>query len=157
MLMAKVLLRTSAAIEDCESHLSTSGAYGTAIESYLTQHILILLCADIQQDIYRIAEMRADITGDREIVNYVSSTGKRVLRSVQKNEIAGFVGLFGSDAKEALDSLVNESEVTIYNAAVKNRHDVAHKQGVQITFRELKEIVLVAERLLEAVAKSLGI
>ena len=153
--MDKRLLRTNAAIEDCEKHLNSSGALGTEIESYLTQHILVILCADIQQEIYKISERRAEIIGDPALVSYVLSTAKRVLRSVGKSEIAAFVGMFGSDAQKALNGLVDDADVTIYNNAVNSRHDVAHKQGAQITFRELKSATAVAERLLEAVEKAI--
>lgn len=154
--MDKYLVRTKAAIEDCESHLLSSGAFGTEIESYLTQHILVILCADMQQDIYRIAADRAKATEDNDLINYVSVTAKRVLRSVKKDEIATYVGMFGAEAKKKLNGLVQDNDVTTYNAAVRNRHDVAHSQGVQITFRELKQTTTVAERLLQAVAVSLS-
>lgn len=153
--MSTRLLRTSAAIEDCEQHLATTGATGTAIESYLTQHILVLLCADMQQEIYRIVEERAKMVSDGRIESYVSLSCRRILRSVRKDEIATFVGMFGSSAKDQLNALVADSEVTIYNNAVSNRHDVAHKSGAQITFRELKSTATVAEKLLDAVEQAI--
>lgn len=155
--MDKRLLRTKATTEDCERHLDASGAAGTEIESYLTQHILVILCAEMQQEIYRIAEERAKTSNDEELVNYVSSSGRRILRSIKKDEIAAFIGMFGVDAKERLNALVNDADITIYNNAVSNRHDVAHKHGAQITFKELKDTTQVAERLLEAVEQSLQI
>lgn len=153
--MDKRLIRTKAAIEDCERHLDASGASGSEIESYLTQHILVILCADMQQEIYRIAEKRAETVRDQELINYVSSTGRRILRSIKKDEIAAFVGMFSAEAKEKLNALVDDSDVTVYNNAVSNRHDVAHKHGAQITFRELKNTTSVAEKILDAVEKSL--
>ena len=56
--MPKLLVRTYAAAEDCESHLKETGTAGTEIESYLTQYLLVILCADIQQEIYRLSEER---------------------------------------------------------------------------------------------------
>ena len=153
--MGKRLLRTNAAIEDCERHLATSGATGTEIESYLTQHILVLLCADMQQEIYQIAEERSRTANDTGLANYVSMSCRRILRSVRKDEIAVFVGMFGMDAKDRLNELVEDSEVTLYNNAVSNRHDVAHRSGAQITFRELKNTAIVAEKLLDAVEESI--
>lgn len=153
--MDKVLLRTRAVINDCEKHLESTGAFGSEIEFYLAQHILVILCADVQQEIYQIAESRAVIAGDNELVNYVISSGRRILRSVQKDEIASFIGLFGSQAKDKLNSLVNERDVTLYNNAVRSRHDVAHKLGAQITIGDLKNTATAATRLLEAVRESL--
>ena len=106
--MENFLLRTRLAIENCESHLDSLesiDAYNTAIESYLTQHILVLLCADIQQDIYTIFNERAALTGDEEIRRYVRSSCEKVLRSVSKGDIASFIGLLGSDIKDNFNAL----------------------------------------------------
>ena len=35
-----ILLRTKATLDECEVHLNSSGSSGTAIESFLAQHIL---------------------------------------------------------------------------------------------------------------------
>ena len=63
--------------------------------------------------------------------------------------------MFGAENKAKLNSLINDSDVAVFNNAVSNRHEVAHKQGVQLTFRELKDAVLVAEKILSAIAQSL--
>lgn len=153
--MEKLLLRTKSAVEDCEKHLTSSAGFGTEIESYLTQYLLIVLCADIQQEIYRLSEARASIVKDDAISAYVAATARRVLRSVGKDEIAKFVGMFGPALKLKLNNLIDDTDVTIFNNAVNNRHDIAHKQGTQITFRELKSAVMVAQKILKAVERSL--
>lgn len=151
----KLLLRTKSAVEDCEKHLSSSGGFGTEIESYLTQYLLVVLCADVQQEIYGLSESRASVVGDDAISAYVVATAKRVLRSVGKEEIGKFVGMFGVGPKSKLNSMVDDSRVTIYNNAVSNRHDVAHQQGAQLTFGELKNAVSAAEEILLAVDAAL--
>jgi hypothetical protein len=135
--------------------INAAGAKGTEIESYLTQHVLVILCADIQQSIYEICEQRAEILNDQAMKNYVSSTARRVLRSVGKSDIATFVGMFGAQAKNKFNALLDDSEVSIFNNAVSYRHDVAHKQGAQISFRELQDGVSAADKVLDAVEESL--
>lgn len=149
--MNNLLLRTRVAIEDCETHLKLTGAYGSEIEAYLTQHLLVLLCADVQQEIYKILDERAMLSGDEEIRQFVSASGEKILRSVHKGDIATFVGLLGSHVKQKFNSLLDDSDVTIYNIAVDNRHKVAHKDGVQVSFREIKQATDAAGRLLGAV------
>lgn len=149
------MLRTRTAIEDCEIHLDSTHTYGTAIETYLTQHILVLLCADVQQEIYKILDERAMLPGDEELRHFISASGEKVLRSVQKGDIAAFVGLFGSHVKEKFNALLEDRDVTIYNIAVDNRHKVAHKQGAQVSFREVKEATDAAGKLLVAVRTAL--
>lgn len=153
--MDKLLLRTKSAIDDCEKHLTSCNVFGTEIESYLTQYLLVVLCADIQQEIYRLSENRASIAKDGGISAYVSATSRKVLRSVGKEDIAKFVGMFGPAAKAKLNSLINDADVTIFNNAVNNRHDIAHKQGALISFRELKNAVAIAQKILKSVEQSL--
>lgn len=153
--MEKLLLRTKSAVDDCEKHLTSSAAFGTEIESYLTQYLLVVLCADIQQEIYKISEARASVVKDDAISAYVAATARKVLRSVGKSDIAKFVEMFGPDHKSKLNNFINDADVTIFNNAVSNRHDVAHKQGIQITFRELKSAILVSQKILKGVERSL--
>lgn len=153
--MEKLLLRTKTALEDCERHLALSGAFGTEIEAYLTQYLLVVLCADIQQEIYRISEARASVVQDDAISTYVAATARRVLRSVGKDEIASYISMFGPNHKKMLNSLIDDADVTTFNNAISNRHNVAHKQGTQITFRELKNAVSAAQKILKSVERSL--
>lgn len=149
------LNRTSTVIEDCEAIVMNSAVTGSPIESYLVQHALVVLCAEMQQEIYKIVRQRADQTNDQQLSNFISKAAGRVLRSVGKTELAGFVGLFGQNEKEKFNQLLNETAVTKYNNAVNNRHDVAHKSGVQVTFSELKEAVVAASGILQAIVASL--
>lgn len=82
--MAALLVRTKSEIEDCAKHLSTSDAFGTEIASYLTQYLLVVLCAEIQQEIYRLCDRRASEANDTALSAYVSTTSRRVLRSIKK-------------------------------------------------------------------------
>lgn len=155
--MEKLLLRSQLAFDNCKEHLDESGAWGTEIESYLTQHVLVIMCADIQQEIYGVLERRAEIAGDKSLKNYAIATCKRVLRSIGKTEVAGFVGYFSAEAKEYLNDKFNDEEVTIYNNAVSGRHDVAHKTGANITFRELGEAMAAARNFIQIVSEAVSL
>lgn len=154
--MTKRLLRTRLAVDNCHAHLDDSGCWGTEIESYLTQHVLVIMCAEIQQELYSVLEVRAGEASDQELKSFAVATGKKVLRSVGKKEIATFVGHFGKDAKAFLNQIVDEREVTLYNNAISNRHDIAHKSGSNITFRELEEILKSASNLIDAVERAIS-
>lgn len=154
--MAPRLLRTRLAVENCHEHLDESSSWGTEIESYLTQHVLIVMCAEVQQELYSILEERAGEASDDELKSFAVATGKKVLRSVGKKEIANFVGFFGSSAKDFLNQIVDEREVTLYNNAVSNRHDIAHRSGSNVTFRELQDILRSASNLIDAVQRAIS-
>jgi hypothetical protein len=154
--MSRLLLRTNAALEDCERHLVAVSAVGTEIESYLTQYLLVILCAEVQQELYSLAESRAATAKDEALTSFIALSSRKVLRSVKKSEIAGFLEMFGSGCKEKFNGKIDEPSVVVYDNAVANRHDVAHKNGSQVTFKELKDAVLMAEKLLIAAAESIA-
>lgn len=151
-----VFIRTKAAIENCSIHLDSTRSRNTEIESYLTRHILVILCAEIQQEIYLALENRAHLNGDSELKNFAVASGKKILRSVSKKDIANFVGMFGARAKEHLNSNVDDAEVTLYNNAISKRHDVAHSNGTNITFIELIDIINSAEKLILAIGNAIS-
>ena len=98
--MDKLLLRTQLAFDNCREHIDNSNAGGTEIEAYLTQHLLVVLFADVQQELYRVLERRAEQAGDSGLKSYAIATCERVLRSVGKDEVARFVGYFGTEARK---------------------------------------------------------
>jgi len=153
--MSALLLRTQTVIDECELFLDNHNGFGSPVESYLVQHGLVVLCADVQQEIYKLVQERAEKLPDTQISSFVYATSKRVLRSVRKDELATFVEFFGKTEKEKFNSLLDDCDVTRYNNAVSNRHDVAHKTGVQITFGELKLAKTAACKLLEAVTNAI--
>lgn len=146
-----MLLRTSAALDEVKEHLAASGAFGTVIEAYLTQYLLVLFSAEMEEELILSLQLRAGQCGDPEIAEFVKKAGGRLLRSVKKEEIAGFVSMFDSTIKERMASSISDAEVGLYNAAILARHKVAHGPGGQITFTEFAKAVGVARKILACV------
>ncbi|MFC1965002.1 HEPN domain-containing protein [Chloroflexota bacterium] len=117
---------------------------------YLTQQILVIFCAEVQQLIYEMLNNRASLSGDEGLNSFVVASEKRVLRGVQKDSIATLAECFGKDAKDKLNESVGDKDITIYNNTVRDRHDVAHSSGVTISFQEVKDAVDAAIKYLEA-------
>ncbi len=155
--MERLLLKTQLAFDNCKIHLDESNAWNTEIESYLTQHVLVIMCADVQQEIYKVVEKRVELAEDSVLKNFVVAACKRVLRSIGKSEVAGFVGHFSVDAKDYLNDQIDDAIVTVYNNAVSNRHDVAHRSGSNITFRELESAIEAAKILINVVSESISL
>jgi len=148
--MPSFLSRTLLALEECEQHLTDTQTLGTSVESYLTQHILVVMCAEMQQEIYRIIDQRASRNPDAQIRSFVSAAQPKILRSVKTSEISGYFAYFQTDYKEILINSITEQEISAYNNAVGDRHDIAHRQGANVTFDELKKACSVAVKILEA-------
>jgi len=124
---------------------------GTEVEAFLSQYLLVVLCAEMQEEIYRIIEIRASRCGDDEICSFALASSRRILRSVKVAELSGFVAGFGQGRKDRFSSALDERAILQYNSAVDNRHAVAHKSGAQVTLMDIKEIISSATLVLESV------
>lgn len=146
-----MLLRTSAALEDVREHLKVSNLLGSPVEAYLTQYLLVVFSAEMQEEIMRSLTLRAYQCGDPDIANFVTKAGDRLLRSVLKDEIVGFVSLFDPGVKGRIANSLSERDTNAYNLVIKARHKVAHGAGAQITFGELLAAVDVGRILLRRI------
>ena len=106
----------------------------------------------MEQGILEIANQRAAKVSDAALHEFVSVAGKRVLRSIQKSEIADFVGSFGVKYKNAFNDELDDRDVQLYNNAVQERHKVAHQRiGSTIGFRELGTVIAAARKILDSI------
>jgi len=134
------LQRIEFALEQCEQHLEHSAAYGTEIESLLTQSVLVIMCAEFEQKIEDIVRSKCGSVEDKAIKEFLSSCVAAVFRSVKSSELAGLLNRFGPEYKDAYKVRADDQQraVTYYNNIVTNRHAIAHHLGSTVSFREAK-------------------
>ena len=147
--MPGYLVLTQVVFEECQKYLQDAETIGSPIESYLTEHILVVLCGDMQRALYSIADKRAQQSSDPALHAFVSEASVKFLRSVQKHEISTFIGFFGPAYKEKFNNLLDDRDVTTYNNAVRQRHQVAHQGGGTMTFKDLPGAIEAAGKILD--------
>ncbi len=111
----------------------------------------------MQQDILEIADRRAAKASDAALREFVSTAGTMIFRSVMKDEIAKFVGSFGTNYKNDFNAALDDRDVQLYNNAVQERHKVAHHRGHRSTigFGELGDVIAAAHSILDSIKKVL--
>lgn len=126
------------ALEVCEQHLARTGTVGTEIESFLTRHVLVLICATFEKEIEKIVLERAANANDPALGSFLRHAVHALFRSLLCSEIAGSLNRFGPDYKARFQERVNGTPAEIaWNNIVQNRHVTAHSAGPNVTFREL--------------------
>ena len=135
------IARIDQMLNKCENHLFSTSAFGTEIENLLTQSLLVLMCAEFEQNIKRIIEKKCNSIADTSLHDFIFSCLDAVFRSVKSNEIAGLLGRFGDMHKETFKNKTKENKKveTFYNNIVTNRNVVAHAVGTNVTFKEAKQ------------------
>lgn len=133
------LNRIEEALEKCRDHLTKTNSFNTEIESYLTQYLLVLICATLEKEIKSIVIQRARNSNDTHLESFCRSCVSQLFRSIKTNQISGLLGRFGDDYKTAFSNKVNGTRAeTFFNNIVSNRHQVAHDSGVNTTYEELE-------------------
>jgi hypothetical protein len=135
------LARIDQTLEECGKHLASTGAQGTEIESLLTRSLLVLMCSEFEQKIESIVQEKCASIKDSSLQEFFGSCVGAVFRSVKSSEMAGLLNRFGGDYKETfrMKTDANPVAVTFYNNIVTNRHGVAHSDGGNVTFIEVKK------------------
>jgi hypothetical protein len=136
------LARIDKALEDCDRHMALtrssdpSKSFDPAIESLLTQALLVISYAEFEQRILATIE-------EKRISAWDGPAAEIRYRSVGYDDLAGILEQFssayvGAFKELCLASLANQRAVTFYNNIVTNRHRVAHSSGANTTFPEFK-------------------
>ena len=156
--------KTETAIEEFEHLSSIYDLSASPIEGYLTQYMLIVLCADMQQAVYNciIAYLDDELVSN-SIKAYMRGSLTRLFRSVEKPEIARLLGYFGDATKTAFNQKLEnlDAEMQLYSDIVKARHTVAHdnvdRENIEQrkTFREIKQALEVSKTIIAALEYAL--
>lgn len=149
------IARVEEAFEKCRNHLTQTNSFSTEVETFLTQHLLVLICASFEEEIEQIIAERANATKDPHIASFCRSCVAKGFRNPKTSDIAGLLGRFGEDYKRIFQSNVTGTkEETNFNNIVNNRHKVAHESGVNVTYTELekfyREGVTILDKFKEA-------
>ncbi|MDA1062580.1 MAG: hypothetical protein O2895_06710 [Chloroflexi bacterium] len=157
--MAGSLILTETALQECQTHLEDTNSLGTAIEAYLTRHVVVLLCAEIESSVRGLVHAKADRESSEPIAALVRQIGRNIVRSAKHSEIKDILGYLGPQYATRYDELVRssigEAGIARLGNAVAIRDSVAHRSPPPVTFGELRTTHEAAEEVVAAVRTAL--
>jgi len=127
----------------------------TPAEYYLAQFLVVALCAEMEERLEECAVSRAQEGDDSRLASYVASMARVSRRGLYKSDISKFVGLFGADAKDNFNDAIEDRKVSLYNNLVGARHTIAHGHGSNVTLEEVREVLEIADEILEQIYNAL--
>lgn len=152
--MAGALIQTETALDECRVHLEHTNAFGTAIEAYLTRHLLVLLCSEVESHVRELIHDKADHESTEAISSLVRQIGRNLVRNAKHSEIKEVLGYLGKPYAERYDELVrsaiSEADMARLGNAVESRNKVAHRAPPLVTFNEVVSAHQAAEKVVEA-------
>ena len=147
------LIRTEMAIEQIEA--LPEDLLDSPIQSYIAQFSAIQFCAEMQQELRKIVIQSAE---DHFPLakNLSESACDKMLRSVKKSEISGFLGNFSDNLKDIFNEHITDQIESRYNKVVLARHKIAHGSIGDITPRDVLLGMEAATKILEAFTLALN-
>lgn len=148
--------RVDMTIEVCQEHLTNStSSFRPQIEDFLTQHLLIIICAEIEKAIKEMIIAQARDRCSDDFQTFIESCLNAIFRSMKSSEIAGLLNKFGTARKERFLELVDDRAKNAYDSIVVNRHNTAHGSGSNLTFREAVESYRAGLSVIESLSTAL--
>jgi hypothetical protein len=141
----------------CEQHLRDTSTANTEVEFFLTQYLLVRICAEYETRIKLLIERRCSRTNDSHIRTFVQKSARTVCRDFNISDIKGHLARFGDDYATGFRGLIDQQLEIVWNNIYTNRHAVAHGVGTQMSLRELKQHYEKSQDVLEAVALALAL
>lgn len=139
------LHRVELTIRVCQEHLDSTSSYGSQIEAFLTQQLLVIICAEIEK---KIKEM---ISAQHSI----KSRPKARFHCMKSSQLAKILKKFGTARKQRFLELMDENAKNAYDSIVVNRHNTAHGSGSNLTFREAVESYRAGLSVIESLSAAL--
>lgn len=151
------ILRIDETLSLCETHLSSNDAYGTEIESLLTQSLLVVMYAEFENKIKSILRDKCLSIKDEALKEFFESCVSIVARNIKTSDISGLLGRFGPAYKDKFRKklISNKSVESNYSSILNNRHRVAHGDGTIASFRDVKNFYEKGHVLLDFFQESL--
>jgi hypothetical protein len=130
-------------LEKTKQHLQTTSSFGTVVESYLTNSLLIAIYAEFEGRIKTIinAFVNSNFSSKYNgsfFIPYVENLVRRLKTSELTENI---LSKLGPDFVKNFKQKINENQncESAYNNIIINRNKIAHGEESNITFRELEE------------------
>lgn len=125
------------ALEDIQNFSGNS-----RIKDLLTQALLILICAQFEKEIVNFLTRRCASVSDEVVKSFIDDYIQgAALRSLRISHLSGLLKKFDPSYKEMFLERINnngQAKVT-YDSILTNRNSVAHGEGTNATFEDVKK------------------
>ena len=144
--------------DKCRAHLNEDGGkhWGTEIENYFVQLILIRICAEYEVRLKELMERRLRSNDDPTL-----TISRAMIRDKCKRfkitEISGILGAFGDNFQLQFSQKVSDEVAQIWDNINQGRQTVAHKtEAINLTFKEVEDNYRESLKIWDEIINALG-
>ena len=125
----------------CKVHIDERKIVDGRIEALLVQGLLVSMCAEFENILKNLTNVRDRSLGDGGTRGYVVANADKAFRSAGPKNIEKTIKKFGDSNKHEFERLKNENLAAwiAYGNIISNRNDVAHGRPFHTTLKEVRE------------------
>lgn len=125
----------------CKVHIDERKIVDGRIEALLVQGLLVSTCAEFENILKNLTNVRSRSLRDGGAIGYVVTNADRAFRSASPENIEKAIKRFGDSNRHEFERLKNENLAAwiAYGNIISNRNDVAHGRPFHTTLREVRE------------------
>lgn len=159
-----ILVRTTQALDACESHLSTfpGGRHNAdpQVVAYLTGSVVVLMCSEVEQEVERLIlqHVTTNCGGSEIAARLVRSTRRNLLRNAKYSEICKTVSHLGAGLVDDLKDRVNRTQErapVLLGNIVAERDGLNHGIPKNVSYGDLRPAHAAAEAIVLALEQTL--
>ena len=131
------------------------------IEAYLARHLVLVLCAEVEQSITDLVYQRVDRGGcDDVVASLMKARKKGMVRSAHHAEIASTLGQLSVEVQQkyeaAVELAIGEAGINRLGSAVGARDAVSHSSPPNITLGDVRQAYEAAREVVVAAQDALA-
>lgn len=142
----------------CKNHLDATNSWGTEVEAFLVQYLIVRICAELEARIPLIFERRCGRGTDVQLTQFAVKTVQYVTKRFKVGDLGDLLKRFDhSYHKKFNTAVVSDNSHVAWDSIYNNRHAVAHGAGIQMNFSDLAKAYQDCLPVLDALVTALGL
>jgi hypothetical protein len=145
-------------MQSCKNHLDVTHSWGTEVEAFLVQYLIVRVCAELEARIPLIFERRCTRGSDVQLTQFAMKNIHYVTKRFKVKDLGDILKRFDSAYHAHFNGAVtSDNSHLAWDSIYNNRHAVAHGAGIQMNFTDLAQAYKDCLPVLDALVAALGL
>ncbi|MCY3733771.1 MAG: HEPN domain-containing protein [Chloroflexi bacterium] len=155
--MPTSLARSELALTISRTHLGSTNTQGSAVESYLTRYLAVVICAEVEETVAEPIAAHIARSANQHIASFLNNVKRRTnyVANAKYSEIRKILNYFdqsyGDQFAELVRLSVDDRGLQALGNLVGLRNEVAHTSPPPVTFDEAELALDTAASVVAAV------
>lgn len=118
------------------------------IEVLCVRSAAVMCVSEVEEVISGHIRTRISSATDAKVAHFVTENLAGIIKRTAKSDLTKTISMFGVECKDSFNQSIDDRDVTAYSALLRQRHEVAHSDGGDLSFSQLEAGVTAADRMI---------